>query len=699
MKKLAIFCFLTLVCLYNGISQDNLKQLFIKTGEIYFKFDIESNKDIPELTKIISIDNVIGNTVYAYANEKEFISFQLTGLNYTLLPHPNEGFKPVMATFEQIKNIDTWDVYPTYDAYVSMMYQFATDYPAICTVYSIGQSVNTRELLVARISDNVNTDEDEPEFFYTSTMHGDETAGYIFMLRLIDSLLTSYGSATRITNLVDQTEIYINPLANPDGTYAGGNNTVSGATRYNANGVDLNRNYPDPEDGPHPDGNDWQDETVAFMDFAENHHFVMSCNIHGGAEVCNYTWDTWSPYPADSIWWEYVCHEYADTAQLYSPSTYMDGFDDGITNGYVWYSIAGGRQDYMNYFQQCREFTLELSNQKLLSASSLPSYWGYNRRSLLNYMEQVLFGIHGVITDSITGQPIEAEVFILNHEADSSWVYSEVPVGNYHRPIYAGTYDMRFSAGGYITKVIENVNVTNSNTTLLDVQLVPETFFRMNIKVLLEGPFNGADMNTHLNFGGSIPLDQPYNDSPWNYNGTESVTSIPNADIVDWILIELRDTTNASLATSETMITRQVAFLLNNGSVVGLDGSSNPQFNNSIIHQLFIVIWHRNHLGIMSALPLTETGGVYSYDFSTGNGQAFGTDAQKNLGTGQYGMVAGDANADGVINDNDGTESWYLETGKSGYLGSDVNLNGQSNNPDKNNYWYINYGKISQVPD
>jgi len=699
MKKITILFFLILFCTYNSKSQDNLKQLFKNTGEIYFKFDIESKKDIPELTKIISIDNVIGNTVYAYANENEYISFQDFGMDYTILPHPNENFDPKMASWNELKDSKAWDSYPTYEAYVAMMYQFATDYPALCTVYSIGQSVNARELLVARISDNVNTDEDEPEFFYTSTMHGDETAGYIFMLRLIDSLLTSYGSAPRITNLVDQIEIYINPLANPDGTYAGGNNTVSGATRYNTNGVDLNRNYPDPEDGPHPDGNAWQDETVAFMDFAENHHFIMSCNIHGGAEVCNYPWDTWSPYPADSIWWEYVCHEYADTAQTYSPYGYMNGFDDGITNGYAWYSIAGGRQDYMNYFQQCREFTLELSNQKLLSESFLPAYWGYNRRSLLNYMEQVLFGIRGIVSDSITGQPIEAEVYILNHEADSSWVYSEMPVGNYHRPIYEGTYDMRFSANGYITKVIENVNVTNSNTTLLDVQLVPETFFRMNIKVLLEGPFNGTDMNTDLNSNSSIPLAQPYSDLPWSYSGSESVVVIPNPNVVDWVLVELRDTTNASLATSETMITRQAAFLLNDGSIVELDGNSNLQFNNSILHQLFIVIWHRNHLGIMSALPLTETGGIYSYDFSTGNGQAYGIDAQKNLGGGIFGMVAGDANADGVLNDNDGTESWHLETGQSGYLGSDVNLNGQSNNQDKNDYWYINNGKITQVPE
>jgi hypothetical protein len=421
--------------------------------------------------------------------------------------------------------------------------------------------------------------------------------------------------------------------------------------------------------------------------------------MHGGVEVCNYPWDRWSDLTADDNWWQYVCREYADTAQAYSPSGYMTYKNNGITNGAAWYIIYGGRQDYMNYFQQCREFTLELSNTKLLPASQLPAYWGYNRRSLLNYMEQVLFGIRGIVTDSITGQPIEAEVFILNHEADSSWVYSGMPVGNYHRPVYEGTYDIQFSASGYITKVIENVNVTNNNITLLDVQLVPETFFHVNIKVFIEGPFNGTDINTDLNSGGFIPLDQSYTGSPWNYNGTESVTSIPNADIVDWILIELRDTTNASLATSETMIARQAAFLLDDGSIVELDGNSNLQFNNLIVHQLFVVIWHRNHLGMMSALPLTETVGVYSYDFSTGNGQAYGTDAQKYLGSGIYGMVAGDANADGVLNDNDGTESWYLETGKSRYLGSDANLNGQSNNQDKNDYWFINYGKITLVPD
>ncbi len=187
-------------------------------------------------------------------------------------------------------------------------------------------------------------------------MHGDETTGYILLLRLIDHLLSNYGADTELTSLINNTEIWINPLANPDGTYASGNHTVFGATRGNANLVNLNRNYPDPEDGQHPDGNTWQVETLAFMDLAEEQNFALAANTHGGAEVVNYPWDTWSRLAADDDWWQMVAHEYADTAQYYSPSGYFNGFNDGITNGYAWYSISGGRQDYMNYFHHCREW-------------------------------------------------------------------------------------------------------------------------------------------------------------------------------------------------------------------------------------------------------------------------------------------------------------------------------------------------------
>jgi len=221
----------------------------------------------------------------------------------------------------------------------------------------------------------------------------------------------------------------------------------------------------------------------------------------------------------------------------------------------------------------------------------------------------------------------------------------------------------------------------------------------LELKVYLEGPFNGIDMNTNLTDLTILQLSQPYNTAPWNYTGTESVAFIPNADIVDWILIELRDTTQAEYATGETMIYQQAAFLLNNGSVVDLDGSSILSFYHSILQSLFVVIWHRNYLGIMSAnVSIPDPEGIYTYDFTTAASQVFGN-GLNDLGSGIFGMIGGDANADGIINLSDAVQSWIPQAGHAGYLNADINLDGQVNNPDKNDCWLMNIYKESHVPE
>lgn len=472
MKKITTF--LLAFAVFSAMAQNSIEnysktELFKTDGEIYFALP-GAAPAAEILTRIISIDKISGDTVYAYASKKEFDYLVNSGSHlFAPLQHPGDLINPAMT--DNPREVLTWNYYPTYTAYEEIMEQFAASYPEICKVYNIGTLPSGRKLLVARISDNVGVEEDEPEFFYTSTMHGDETTGYVLMLHLIDYLLTNYGQDARVTDMVNGIDLWINPNANPDGTYYGGNNTVNGARRYNANWVDLNRNYPDPEDGPHPDGNSWQPETLAFMAFAEERSFVMSANFHGGAEVMNYPWDTWYKLTADDNWWKMVCREYADTAHVNSPSGYMTQYQNGITNGAQWYSIGGGRQDYMNYFHQCREVTAEISNTKLPPASQLLNFWNYNYRSLLNYIEQVTYGVRGMVTDSLTGEPLKAMVTISGHDKDSSMVFTSLPVGNYHRLLKAGTYNFTFSADGYVEKTISNVVVEDHATVRLDVEL------------------------------------------------------------------------------------------------------------------------------------------------------------------------------------------------------------------------------------
>ena len=473
MKKGVLFLVLLMLPLGFLFSQKSLSDEFKIKGEVYFRFDISSKSVLKDLTRIISIDNVKDNTVFAYANEREFTSFLSYGYKYTLLAHPGDVADVKMSS--DLKNISAWDVYPTYDAYVAMMTAFQTNYPNLCKIIEIGTTVGGRKLLFAKITSNVSAvGAAKPEFMYTSSIHGDELTGSILMLRLIDSLLTNYGTNTRITNLLDKVQIYINPLANPDGSYKGGNASVSGAVRYNGNSIDMNRNFPDPAAGPHPDGNAWQPETIAMMNFAQAHRFVHSANFHGGAQVLNYPWDTWSRLHTDDAWWQSICRAYADTVHKFSPSTYLNDFNNGITNGYAWYTVTGGRQDYMTYFMHGREVTMEISATKLPAASQLPTFWGYNKQSLLGYIEDVYYGIRGKVTNT-NGTALKAKIYVQSHDVDSSEVYSDSLSGFYVRMIAPGTYTLVVSAPGYPSKTITGVSVANRTETLLNVALQSPT--------------------------------------------------------------------------------------------------------------------------------------------------------------------------------------------------------------------------------
>ncbi len=218
----------------------------------------------------------------------------------------------------------------------------------------------------------------------------------------------------------------------------------------------------------------------------------------------------------------------------------------------------------------------------------------------------------------------------------------------------------------------------------------------IDLKAFLEGPFNSSGMNTNLTGLTNFPKTQPYSALPWNYSGLEGFLTIP-ANVVDWMLIDFRDAPSASTATSATSIATKAALLLNNGNIISPYGG--PLYLNvEVSSNLFIVVFHRNHLGIMTANPVIESGGSYSYDFTYGNTQAYGINAQKNLGGGVYGMYAGDWNSDGLINSADKSSFWTIQSGNNGYFQGDANMNTQVANQDKNDYWLPNQGMSSQVP-
>ncbi len=252
-------------------------------------------------------------------------------------------------------------------------------------------------------------------------------------------------------------------------------------------------------------------------------------------------------------------------------------------------------------------------------------------------------------------------------------------------------FDSLFTEPGIASLIVSGYNCLPDT---FEVVIAQDNRFFLNTKVYLEGPFNGTDMNP----GVLIPTDQPFDTAPWNYTGDESVSAVP-ANVVDWVLIELRDTTQAELANENTQIALQAAFLLSDGSIVSLDGISFPQFDVEIEKNLFVIIRQRNHLDVISATTPPKSGDTYFYDFTSSASQALGSDPQKYLGNGLFGMYSGDCNADGKINGDDKTALWNQNAGKTGYYTTDFNLDGQSDNPDKNEKLILNFGKTGGVPE
>ena len=453
------------------------------------------------LSQEFSIDRVQRNAdgtfnTRIWLSYRDFDSFTAKNIPYTTVQQTRASVQMAQNYEEMTTN---WNRYPTYNTYLAMMDTFQTRFPNLCKIETILSSTpGGHKILCAHISNNLNDNEGKPSFLYTSTIHGDEVVGYYMMLRLIDYLLTNYGTNTYITDLVNSIDIWICPLHNPDGTYYASDgqiNTWPISTRYNHNWEDLNRVFP--EVNQSDIGSQFEPEVEAMMQFMEAHPFTLAANLHGGAEVFNYPWDSWMTWQhchADADWWEYVGHNFADTCHLYS-TNYMTEENNGVTEGGDWYVITGSMQDYHNWYLGTRHVTIEVGDDKVLASNQLPNYWGYAFHSLLNFIAEADNGIHGTVTDSLTGEPIEALVYIENHDLDHSYVETSLPHGDYHRPIKAGQYAVTYSAEGYFPKTIVTT-IADGEKLVQNVQLSKPVGIAEYEKVMVVYPNPAQDFLT-----------------------------------------------------------------------------------------------------------------------------------------------------------------------------------------------------------
>ena len=486
--------------------------------------------DIKDLDILVRMDIDLDHhrtleSVHAHVNENQFNTISELGFEIKYIPNQARIYYEELIADPNYSN-DPMRSYHDYDELTDFLININSEFPAITNLFSIGQSVQGRELWVLEISDNPGVNEIEPEFKYIANMHGDETVGRELCLYLISWFVNGYGTDERATNLINDTSIFIMPSMNPDGFENG--------SRYNANNVDLNRDFPDQFNDPNNSLAGRQPETQAVMQWTWERNFVLSANMHTGALVVNYPFDgpntgVYSAAPDDDVFVQ-ISSCYADS----HPNMESGGFQNGITNGSQWYAVFGGMQDWNYVWESDFDITLEQNEVKWPNSNLLDDLWEDHREPMIAYIEQIHQGLRGVVKDINSNQPLNATITIegIEHE-----IFTDSQNGDYYRLLTPGQYVVNVNSFGFLPES-QTVNIPNNGTLEVNFDLTPDPWLEQAEIEDFEGDgFDNFEWNLSGNSNWTIDsntfIEGNYSSKSGNINNNqESIISI-TLDVVE----------------------------------------------------------------------------------------------------------------------------------------------------------------------
>ncbi len=379
--------------------------------------------------------------------------------------------------------------YHNYDELTLLLKKVANAYPQQTHLYSIGKSVQGRDLWVLALA-QIHPDKHiplRPEAKYVGNIHGNETPSREILIHLIEYMLTNSTHDESVAFILNNTRVHIMPSMNPDGfenSIIGECNTLNG--RYNANGKDLNRNFPDLFECNEIEH---EPETIAILKWLKDIDFVLSASMHGGAVVANYPFDN---YAGGSKTEEPKNSEADDDdifrvmSKVYSFNhAYMRNvrencdnfnFTDGITNGAAWYPLKGGMQDVNYWGFGCSEITIELTCCKYPSGQELRQIWLDNKKSLIEYLKLANTGLRGII--KYENGEVAQNVSIQINEREP--IFKTNVNGEYYRLLTPGCYTLNIMFN-CDTIYKTTININESSLLVLNITL-PNSSWEMSQK-------------------------------------------------------------------------------------------------------------------------------------------------------------------------------------------------------------------------
>jgi len=394
--------------------------------------------------------------------------------------------------------------YTRYNDALQALSDLAVYNPAICRLDTMGYSTrDSIPILRLKISDNVDIDEDEPAVFYCGGVHADEVLSVEVVMNFVQDIIRLYNlEDPDITRYINNIEIFCIPFINPEGhIVVEGGNTVWRKNKCDNDsngvfdihdGVDNNRNYDfgwSIDNGPEattPESLMYkgtapftQTENIAMADFGWRYRPLVALDYHsptyGRPNVAYYPW-YWYPsqgghgFGPDEALMQSICQSFTSLIEAIP--------DDSGTGTYTARRALVNKGDLKTYFYGnfgSVAFSVEVSDTTIQDPALIDTIVTAHLPGQYYLLERALGpGITGVIRDSVTLEPIEAEVQVQQHiNPDINPRLSRPDYGRYRRLLAPGSYTLTFLKDDYQTKTIYNFAVTSGGPTETDILLRP----------------------------------------------------------------------------------------------------------------------------------------------------------------------------------------------------------------------------------
>ena len=444
--------------------------------------------------------------------------------------------------------------YRSYSDLLTELQQIEADNPGICKLFDIGDTRGKEytasayddykhDIWALKVSDNVETEEDEPCIFYLGAHHAREPISLEVAMYILNHIIDNYGTDPDITNSINNKQIWFVPLVNPNGHKIvwdeidlwwrknirdnNNSNTINTGT---TDGVDPNRNYSwewggagtssDPSDitycGPSPTS---EPEIQAMQSFLQDHHFVAGMNYHSYSELVLFPYGfATSAFAPDHNCLEDLAIEMAATIPAAGGGFYTADKSSGL------YPASGVTDDFAYGQLGIFCYLIELGVEFIPPANEVLEICQDNLQAakiLLNRIDQST--LTGLVKDANTLQPVVAEIYIDGIDNTGAFrepYQSDADFGRYYRMLLDGDYDVTFSAYGYIPQTFNTVNINNSGQTILDVFLNPAQ------SVTVTGTVTDSDSGLPIENATVEILNTPLAPVTTNINGEYTINNV-----------------------------------------------------------------------------------------------------------------------------------------------------------------------------